>query len=113
MRRPTRVYGLDVPQPLLEERIRRRTEEMFARGVVDEVREALARPVSRTAEKTLGLSEIARLDPDEARERIIVRTRRYAAYQRKWMRRIPGLVPMDGTRPAEELAAEIAAEARM
>ena len=34
----------------------------------------------------------------EARERIVIRTRRYAAYQRKWMRRIPGLVPVDGTR---------------
>ena len=29
--------------------------------------------------------------------RIVVRTRRYAAYQRKWMRRIPGLVSVDGT----------------
>jgi len=33
-----------------------------------------------------------------------VRTRRYAAYQRKWMRRIPGIVPVDGTRPVEETA---------
>jgi tRNA dimethylallyltransferase len=113
MRRPTRVYGLDVPPPILEERIRRRAEEMFARGVVDEVRAAIALPVSATAETTLGLSEIAELDPEEALERIVVRTRRYAAYQRKWMRRIPGLVLLDGTRSSEELAAEIVAEARM
>ena len=32
----------------------------------------------------------------EAIEAIVIRTRRYAAYQRKWMRRIPGLVPVDG-----------------
>ena len=38
------------------------------------------------------------LPPDDARERIVVRTRRYAAYQRKWMRRIPGIVVLDGTR---------------
>ncbi len=113
MRRPTRVFGLDVPSPLLGRRIRRRTEEMFARGVVDEVRAALAGPVSQTAEKTLGLAEIARLEPDEALERIVVRTRRYAAYQRKWMRRIPGLVLLDGSLPADELAARIAAGARM
>ena len=30
----------------------------------------------------------------EAIDALIVRTRRYAAYQRKWMRRIPGLVPV-------------------
>jgi tRNA dimethylallyltransferase len=113
MRRPTRVYGLDVPSPLLEQRIRRRTEEMFARGVVDEVRAALAGPVSQTAEKTLGLSEIAGLEPDQALERIVVRTRRYAAYQRKWMRRMPGVVVLDGTRDVEQLAVEILAAARM
>jgi tRNA dimethylallyltransferase len=112
MRRPTRVYGLDVPPALLEERIRRRTEQMFARGVAEEVDAARRRPVSPTAEKALGLAEIAELDPEEALERIVVRTRRYAAYQRKWMRRIPGLVLLDGTRPPEQLAAEIVDEAR-
>ncbi|MDX6516858.1 MAG: hypothetical protein QOH73_2524, partial [Gaiellaceae bacterium] len=30
-------------------------------------------------------------------------------YQRKWMRRIPGLELLDGTRPPTELAATIAA----
>ena len=71
---------------------------MFEQGVVAEVRAALAGGVSRTAAKTLGLDEIATLPEAEARERIVIRTRRYAAYQRKWMRRIPGLVPVDGTR---------------
>jgi tRNA dimethylallyltransferase len=113
MRRPTRVYGLDLPPELLEHRIRGRTREMFARGVVDEVRTALEHPVSQTAEKTLGLSEIARLEPEQALERIVVRTRRYAAYQRKWMRRIPDLVLLDGTRPAGELADEIVSQTRM
>jgi tRNA dimethylallyltransferase len=76
---------------------------MFERGVVDEVRSALAGPLSRTAEKTLGLAEIATLSPDEARERIVARTRRYAAYQRKWMRRIPGLATIDATRPTAKV----------
>lgn len=107
-RRPTLIVGLDVPPDVLEERIRERTEAMFTRGVVDEVRAALASPVSRTAEKTLGLAEIGELGVD-ALERIVVRTRRYAAYQRKWMRRIPDLVLVDGTRQAEELADAIVA----
>jgi tRNA A37 N6-isopentenylltransferase MiaA len=60
--------------------------------VQEEVRAALAQPISQTARKTLGLDEVASLPRAEAIEAIIVRTRRYAAYQRKWMRRIPGLV---------------------
>jgi tRNA dimethylallyltransferase len=107
-RRPTVIVGLDVPRDVLERRIRARAEGMFARGVVDEVREALASPVSRTAEKTLGLAEIGELGVD-ALEPVVVRTRRYAAYQRKWMRRIPDLVLLDGTRTPEELADTIVA----
>jgi tRNA dimethylallyltransferase len=105
-RRPTLIVGLDVTPDVLERRIRERAEAMFARGVVDEVRAALSGPVSHTAEKTLGLAEIAELGPD-ALEPIVARTRRYAAYQRKWMRRIPDLVLLDGTRAPGELADEI------
>jgi len=105
-RRPTVIVGLEVAPDVLEGRIRKRTETMFERGVVDEVRAALSGPVSRTAEKTLGLTEIAELGPD-ALDPIVARTRRYAAYQRKWMRRIPDLVLLDGTRAPGELADDI------
>ena len=60
---------------------------MFDAGVEEEVRAALAAPISPTARKTLGLDEVATLPREEAIEAIVVRTRRYAAYQRKWMRR--------------------------
>ena len=96
-RHPTLIAGLDVPPDELERRIVARTDAMFAQGVVEEVRAALAAGVSQTAAKALGLDEIATLPEPEARERIVIRTRRYAAYQRKWMRRIPGLVSVDGT----------------
>ncbi len=49
-RRPTVVLGLDLPDQELERRIRLRVEEMFERGVVDEVRAALDGQVSRSAE---------------------------------------------------------------
>jgi tRNA dimethylallyltransferase len=110
-RRPTLTIGLEVPRDVLERRIRNRAEEMFARGVVDEVRAATAGPVSRTAVKTLGLEEIARLGP-EALEPIVLRTRRYAAYQRKWMRRLPGIVLVNGDRPPATVADEIVTLAR-
>ena len=108
-RHPTLIVGLDVPAGELERRIVARTDAMFEQGVVGEVRAALAAGVSQTAAKALGLSEIAALPEAEARERIVVRTRRYAAYQRKWMRRIPGLVAIDGTRSHTEIAEEILA----
>jgi tRNA dimethylallyltransferase len=111
-RRPTVVFGLEIPSQELERRIRARTERMFAEGVVEEVRAALQGGVSATAEKALGLREIASLPENEARERIVVRTRRYAAYQRKWLRRMPNVVRVDAARPAEVVAAEIVATAQ-
>jgi tRNA dimethylallyltransferase len=108
-RRPTLVVGLDVPKEELDRRIEERTEEMFRRGVVEEVRAAVGNGrVSRTAAKTLGLSEISELPPEEARERIALRTRRYAAYQRKWMRRIPGIVMIDAGSAPPGPPAEVA-----
>jgi tRNA A37 N6-isopentenylltransferase MiaA len=80
--------------------------------VEEEVRRALAGPLSATARKTLGLDEVAGLPRDEAIAKIIVRTRRYAAYQRKWMRRVPGLVMVDADRPPGDIADDIVALAR-
>jgi len=111
-RHPTLLVGLEVPQPELERRIVERTRRMFESGVEDEVRRALAAPVSETARKVIGLEEVAGLSREEALEAVLVRTRRYAAYQRKWMRRLEGLVIVAGDRPPEEIAAEIVALAR-
>jgi len=111
-RRPTLVVGLDVTPEDLSRRIVERTREMFERGVVEEVRRALQGPISRTAEKALGLRELSELLPDQAFERIVTRTQRYAAYQRKWMRRIPGIVMIDGGRPVEEVVDAILDVAR-
>jgi tRNA dimethylallyltransferase len=111
-RRPTLVAGLRIPPERLEERIRARARSMVDAGVVDEVRRALATGVSRTAEKALGLRELAELPVDEALDRLVARTRRYAAYQRKWMRRIPGIVMIDADRPAREVADAILEVAR-
>jgi tRNA dimethylallyltransferase len=103
LRRPTLVIGLDVPRSVLERRIVARTDDMIERGAVAEARAAARTGLSHTAEKALGLHELATLPLDEARSAIIERTRRYAAYQRKWMRRIPGLVLVDADRPTAEV----------
>jgi tRNA dimethylallyltransferase len=111
-RHPTLLVGLDVPKEVLERRIEERTRAMFEAGVEDEVRRALAGPISTTARKTLGLDEVATLPREEAIAAVVIRTRRYAAYQRKWMRRIPGLVMVEADRPPGEVADEIVTLAR-
>jgi tRNA dimethylallyltransferase len=111
-RHPTLVFGLELPAEELERRIAARTEAMFESGVQDEVRRALTRPISHTAGQAMGLDEVASLPPKDARERLTARTRRYAVNQRKWMRRIPGLVSLDADRPPGEVADEILEVAR-
>lgn len=106
-RHPTLIVGLELPREELLRRIEARTRRMFERGVEEEVRRALAGPVSATARTVYGLHEVAELPREQAIEALIVRTRRYAAYQRKWMRRIPGLVPVRADRPPAEVAAQI------
>jgi tRNA dimethylallyltransferase len=106
-RRPTLTFGLEVPRDVLTERIEQRARSMFADGVVDEARAALAGPISSTAVQALGLRDVAELPYEQAVETLALRTRRYAAYQRKWMRRIPGLVSVNADRPVDEIAHEI------
>jgi tRNA dimethylallyltransferase len=106
-RHPTVVFGLEVARDVLADRIERRAHAMFEAGVVDEARAALASPISTAAAKAMGLREVTELPPEEALAALILRTRRYAAYQRKWMRRIPGLVSVNADRPPDEIADEI------
>ena len=111
-RHPTVVVGLDVPKEVLERRIEERTRAMFEAGVEEEVHRALAGPISTTARQALGLDEVATLPREEAITAIVVRTRRYAAYQRKWMRRIPGIAMVGADRPPGEIADDVVALAR-
>jgi tRNA dimethylallyltransferase len=111
-RHPTLVVALDVPRPELERRIAERTRRMFTAGVEDEVRRALAGELSPTAQKIIGLHEVANLPREEAVAALTRRTIRYAAYQRKWLRRLEGTAIVAADRPPEETAAEIVALAR-
>jgi tRNA dimethylallyltransferase len=106
-RHPTLVVGLEVASDVLAERIQQRTLEMFDRGVEEEVQRALAGPISATARTIHGLQDIAELPREEAVQALVARTRRYAAYQRKWMRRIPGIVLLDADRRAVDVAEDV------
>jgi len=106
-RHPTLIVGLDLPAEELARRIEERTRAMFERGVEEEVRRALTGSISPTARTVHGLDEVAELPREQAIEALSTQTRRYAAYQRKWLRRIPGIVLVDGNRGSAEVAQEI------
>ena len=105
-RLPTIVFGLEVPKAALEARIETRARAMYERGVREEVAHALAAPLSTTARQVLGLDEVG-AEGEQALDALVLRTRQFAAYQRKWMRRIPGLVSVDAERPPDDVAADI------
>ena len=96
--------GVDVDRPTLVERITRRVEAMFEAGFVAEVERLLAAGLrtGRTASRAIGYREVTayldgELSLDEARERTVVATRRFARRQDSWFRKDPriGWVPND------------------
>ena len=93
----TVIIGLDWDTTVLDERLRRRTDVMFADGLVDEVRALREHGlrVGVTASRALGYAQVLEaLDAGggadavaEARERTFIGTRRYVRRQRSWFRR--------------------------
>jgi len=91
-----RMVGLDCDTGELDDRIARRADVMWERGLVDEVRrlEAAGLREGVTASRALGYAQVlAHLagDYDEgtARERTVQATRRFVRRQRSWFRRDP------------------------
>jgi tRNA dimethylallyltransferase len=100
----TAIVGLDCGTELLDERLARRTETMFADGLVDEVVTLLGRGLREgvTAARALGYAQvIADLDAggngDAAREPTFIGTRRYVRRQRSWFRRDHRIHWLDAT----------------
>ena len=103
----------------LHERIARRTDEMFRRGVVAEVAALDPDEVGPTAAQMIGWRECLACTRGEmseavARERITIATRQYAKRQVTWFKRESAFQSMALARGelARDVAAEIAALAR-
>jgi tRNA dimethylallyltransferase len=97
------AIGLRLPAALTEERVARRVEQQFARGIVDEVRLMLARGVPADARPFGGLvyrqvMEMLRGVRDERATRalIVQENRRYARRQLIWFRKEPNLIWFEG-----------------
>ncbi len=99
----TAIVGLDWETTLLDERLTRRTDKMFADGLVHEVHALLDRGLRDgvTASRALGYAQvIADLDDggdgSAAREPTFYGTRRYVRRQRSWFRRDHRITWLDG-----------------
>ena len=113
---PTVQVGLAIDRSLLAERIERRVEQMWERGLVEEVRSQAAQGLreGRTASRALGYAQVLRhLDgewtEDRAREETVKATRRFARRQESWFRRDPrvGWVDVTGQEDPDALAGRV------
>ncbi|AVG24329.1 tRNA dimethylallyltransferase miaA [Pontimonas salivibrio] len=89
---PCRVVGLAGPWEWLDARINQRVEQMWQRGLVDEVRTLREAGLGKTAAQAIGYREVIdHLDGEtsepEAKEQVSQHTRRYARKQMSWFRR--------------------------
>jgi tRNA dimethylallyltransferase len=103
------AIALQIPAAHTAQRVARRVDEQFARGLVDEVRGLLARGVPAGARPFGGLvyrqvMEMLRGLRDEhaTRALIVQENRRYARRQLIWFRKEPNLIWFDGPGEAPE-----------
>ena len=101
------AVALHIPAALTADRVARRVDDQFTRGIVDEVRGLLARGVPPAARPFGGLvyrqvMELLRGVRDEPATRalIVQENRRYARRQLIWFRKEPNLIWIDG--PGEQ-----------
>lgn len=87
------VFTLRHARPVLHTRIEDRVDKMFAAGIVEEVRELLAKweSIGKTAAQAVGYREVINhiqndVGIEETIERVRVRTRRFARHQETWFR---------------------------
>lgn len=97
------AIGLKIPAALTSERVARRVDQQFARGLMDEIRALLAAGVPETARPFGGLVYRQALEllhgvRDEAATRALIaqENRHYARRQLIWFRKEPTLMWLDG-----------------
>ncbi len=100
------IIGLDWETTILDERLARRTDTMFACGLVEEVTSLIGRGLRDgvTASRALGYAQViadldAGGDGSAAHEPTFIGTRRYVRRQRSWFRRDHRITWLDGAAP--------------
>ncbi|CAN5260233.1 tRNA (adenosine(37)-N6)-dimethylallyltransferase MiaA [soil metagenome] len=110
--------GVDIDRPTLDARIEQRVHHMYDVGLVAEVERLLDAGLAegRTASRAIGYREArmvlaGELPLDEARQRTVFATRRYARRQMGWWRKDPRIiwVPYDADDLLEQALAAVSA----
>ena len=103
------AIGLRLPAAVVSERVTRRVDEQFDRGLLDEIRGILAEGVPEDARPFGGLVYRQALEHlhgvrDEPATRALIaqENRRYARRQLTWFRKEPGVTWFDGPGGSEE-----------
>lgn len=98
--------GLELDRALMDARITERVDQMFADGLVDEVRGLERRGLrdGRTASRAIGYRQVLQhldgdLSEDEAKQAVVRATKRFARKQLGWFRRDERITWFDAGQP--------------
>ena len=94
------VFGLNKDREILYKSIDQRVDEMFERGLVDEVKKLLTGSLSLTCKQAIGIREIrdyleGKHDLEQARDLLKKNTRNYAKRQLTWFRKDKKIIWLD------------------
>jgi tRNA dimethylallyltransferase len=97
---PIKIFALNRPRQELYQRVEARIEDMFSKGLVEEIRQVSALPLSSTAQKLIGIPEVmgylkGEHDLERAKYLMKLHTRHYVKRQLTWFRRDKRLTWID------------------
>ena len=89
---PIKIFALNRPRQELYQRAEARVEEMFSKGLLEEIKKISTLPLSDTARKLIGIPELTgylkgEYDLERARYLMKLHTRHYIKRQLTWFRR--------------------------
>jgi len=116
-KRPIRIFALNRPREELYLRAEARIDEMFTKGLIDEIKQIVSLALSVTARKIIGIPEVMgylnnEYDLERAKYLMKLNTRHYIKRQLTWFRRDKRLmwVDIEKHQSAEEIASVIAGQ---
>ncbi len=99
---PIKIFALNRPREELYQRVEARVDEMFTKGLVEEIKQVSALSLSVTARKLIGIPEVmghlkGEYDLERAKYLMKLNTRHYVKRQLTWFRRDKRLTWIDIT----------------
>jgi len=109
---PFTQIGLQLSRETIDKRISERYEQQIANGFLEEVETVMAKGISRTAAPALGYKEFyshlrGECSLEEATEKAVIATRRFARRQERWFRRDPRIKWLEVTEDPSEVLLEL------